>query len=424
MKNNLSQKIGIFAFSLLITVFAVYFYSPVISSHADTASKNLEVNAEIEPVISFSNNTGMVDIDAVSAYRFVSSATTLSVNTNSTFGYSLMIEDLDESSDLVNQSDNTYKITSTFNGTKTSSTMESGTWGFSVDNTNYRSVPTIGNPTLIKSTNSLAITGDNTTVTFGINPGASSPAGHYIDYVLFTAVVNGQGAEPYNMPAMPKTMQAFNCSNGVPGQQYVLTDTRNNKTYHVKTDEHGKCWMLENLDLTGLEVSSENSAFKGSDSNVLNFTVPPSTANWNFSYSDPEVYETNNPQYGAYYNYAAASANFSGNSEWAYRNGSICPAGWEIPDSTYITNYISDPNFLNFTKSGMYDVDNGVLGQGEFGAWWVRNYITSSSDENIDEIDAVLLTEDGKLVTTKMDGKNGLSIRCMQSEHVEYTPIA
>jgi uncharacterized protein (TIGR02145 family) len=476
MKDNIMQKIGIFSFSLLLAMTAAYLYSPVIKSHADE-TEEVEVNAEIDSIISVNASDVELEMDSD---RFATGTATVYVDSNSGYGYSLYIEDLDEDSSMKNQTDNSYTISSTFTGTKTSSTMEKNTWGYSMDGADFSKIPVFGNPTRIKTTNSGST--DNVSVSFGAKVGQTLASGYYVDHILFSAVANGQDGSSAEYTGST-TMQEFVCKNVInPSdfseidteytgysnkyiQKWHLRDTRNNKVYEVAQLSDGNCWMIQNLDISGQEITKDNSALHSKD----NFTIPSSLTTWSFSYTNPEVYSTNNASTGAYYNYATASAGYDtysyeytssyGSTYTNYRSGSICPSGWKLPtysdfsdilskaftyeqmlqieqsvyeirnlernggDETEIANKkneltsmvmpIIESSPANFTKNGMYSVDeNGLTGQGTIGAWW-----TSHDDSNPDtESQNVFMiggSFESMLSSYEIDTRNGVNVRCM-----------
>ena len=55
--------------------------------------------------------------------------------------------------------------------------MDDNTWGFSLDESSYYFIPTLGNPVALKRTNSVHSGYDTTAVDFGAKVGASLTAG-------------------------------------------------------------------------------------------------------------------------------------------------------------------------------------------------------------------------------------------------------
>lgn len=437
-KYDLATKLGIFSISLLATVFAVYTYSPVIKTHADgSATSSVDVNLSVAPRLS-------IYVDDYDAQRmksrtdnFVSETAHIYVDTNSSYGYSLMLEDVDENTNLENRSTSSNsRFTSTFSGSKTSETMDPNTWGYSMDSSNYYKIPVFGNPVLLRSVSS-AIKNENdakTDVEFGVKVGSSTMSGYYADMLLASAIVNGQdGTQVY-------TMQNFKCPSPwpdyddenweMPERTWTLKDERDGRTYEVVLLKDGNCWMTQNLDITDYLASTDDTQYAGRFSGNK-YLIPDSLNDWSFTYNSGEVYETSTEDYGAYYNYNAASlGGTSGaqNSTNYYGSGmSSCPsAKWNLPSSNdwsklfsgyslSLANGISADDLLqvhiNLEKSGSYTLENGVNGQGSIGAWWTDTAPSSAGDRDTKR-NIVLLDNNGLRLETS-DRRNGHSIRCM-----------
>ncbi len=198
MKNlhiNKTTMLGIFASSLLVTASAVYLYSPTFGSHADT-SNSAEVSLTVGEAMSLSldkNNLALTaDINS-----FTSGDITATAITNAQYGYTLTIEDVDGSSNLTHTNSSIDSVlTSSFAGAKTSAEMDSNTWGFSLNATDFYKVPVNGSPVAIKRTNSPMTTdSEDTVVTFGAKVG-NITSGTYTDSVLFTIYTNGVDGNP------------------------------------------------------------------------------------------------------------------------------------------------------------------------------------------------------------------------------------
>ncbi|MBQ6127710.1 hypothetical protein IJI69_03405, partial [Candidatus Saccharibacteria bacterium] len=148
----------------------------------------------------------------------------------------------------------------------------------------------------------------------------------------------------------------------------TLTDSRGGttRTYQVKKLADGKCWMTENLRLIGsfTPTSSDSDVASGS---TFVLTASNSgtwcTTQTQACYDQSMVLDSGRDDYGAYYNWYAATAGTgtysvsSGNA-----SGSICPKGWRLPTGgsggeyqVLYTKYNSSALMLgtpNFTLSG------------------------------------------------------------------------
>ena len=289
MKNlhiNKTTMLGVFASSLLVSASAIYFYSPTFGSHADT-SKSAEVSLTVGSALALSTSADSLALEA-NIGDFAHGSIDVDIVTNSQYGYTLTLEDSDSESSLVHTNPSiSDKLTSEFEGAKTSSVMDNNTWGFSLDTTDYYYIPTLGNPAALKrTTGAVSRDYDRTSVDFGAKVG-NITSGTYTDTVKFTAYVNGVDGNPedgtkpnepgtVNEPAvgihsitdMQDITSDICAETTTPNvdatkldwdgthhddKTYVprvkLTDTRDNKTYLVSKLADGNCWMSQNLAL-------------------------------------------------------------------------------------------------------------------------------------------------------------------------------
>ncbi len=291
-------KIGIFASSLLVTATAVWVYSPVIGTHADS-SVLTSVDVGVSPVIALSLDTNELILD-VTPSNFVSGKINATASSNSQYGYTISLEDVDNSSNMTHVNPNVSDvISSNFSGKKFSSSLTGNTWGFSLDGTNFYKVPVNGSPVAVKrTTEPMATATETTEVTFGVHVDAIT-AGAYSDEVLFTMYVNGQDGNPedgtsvgdtdnegkpeddydgnghcattktiYDISTMQRMTPCI-CANTPTPNDFVgaidmdgsylndpnyvprtlLRDVRDNSTYLVSKLADGNCWMSQNLAL-------------------------------------------------------------------------------------------------------------------------------------------------------------------------------
>ncbi len=160
--------------------------------------------------------------------------------------------------------------------------------------------------------------------------------------------------------------------------QRTLYDVRDMQSYIIRKLADGNCWMARNLAIgcngTGSTYGSDFSTktLTPTDSNVeVDYTT--STARLGNSYDIAQ--QTCNSTYGAWYNYAAASAGtISGTSNSNTLEHDICPAGWKIPPSPTISDIKVFQ--LEPTKGGSFL--NGSLQYGQYGAYWNSNVYNES----------------------------------------------
>ena len=433
--------LGYFAGSLLITAFAVFFYSPVIKSHADSnASENVDINLTIAPTISISVSSDELNLQSLPS-AFVQGSVNVDVVTNSVYGYSLGLEDSDANTNMVYSTAGVNDVlTSNFLNAKTSSEMDDNTWGFSTDGTNYYRINPYGSP--VRLTNSNAPTSvdpgyDRTQVRFGAKVGAHLTAGTYVDTVVFTAYVNGPDGNPSNSTQLygkglstASSMQSFDCSSISNGDTETLVDLRDNQEYDiVKIGD--TCWMQENLNLRGpitltheltnmpvnYEVYTYNEQTEDYDITYepAVFTIPASSLQ-NFVDAVEHKYDSDS----SYKHYYDNGVNGGLYNYWVVRAGvysfegeySICPAGWRLPwygaENMLLEELdTSDPynSAMSLSKGGY--IDDGVLtGVGTTAKYW-----TSEAD---DRYLYQAYSFDGVNNTARMDKIDGLAVRCMK----------
>ncbi len=420
MDNSLDilSKIGIFSLSLFVTATAVYFYSLVIKSHAEEGA-TLNVAANIGSVIALTLDANELNL-STNPNNFVHDSLNVSVSTNSQFGYTLTLEDADDSSNMTHTNSSiTDVVTSAFTGSKTSGDMESNTWGFSLDNTNYYSIPVLGSPVALKRTNTTMETAYETTaVDFGVKVGMLT-AGSYRDTVRFTAYVNGIDGNPDDgtTPSDPgggETMQEFSCSElSNVNDSIILTDTRDGNRYTVKKLADGNCWMTENLRIINKTISN-------TDSNLpegTTWTIPASsTSGFGFVLSNNNKAYLDST-YGGYYTFYTATAGWgkiSLNSGDAKQD--ICPKGWRLPTAgsygefqTLYKNYKSsalmqgDPGFV---LSG-YVFNDSVGGQGSTGFYWSSTIFAENTAHSLK-----ITSSEVEKADRTIKGR-GCSVRCI-----------
>ena len=344
-----------------------------------------------------------------------SNAVTISVSTNTAYGYYLTATagTSSTSSDLVNSSNNTYKFTSIDTSADLSNLSTDNTWGYrtSSDNgttwSNYSGLPKDNNDNgeTGKALIETSTPADSRTLKFKIGAKASADqaAGTYTNVINFYAVAH---AAPEPAPTM-QTMAIADCPTAAPLE---VTDARDGETYKVQQLSDGNCWMLDNLrldptavsltDLQGNTNASNQTLtyFKNGGGTTSDQYATAGVANWSYSYSAPRInasykdttttsYGSGSGKIGVYYNYCAASA-----GSYCYGNGTsagipsgnatedICPAGWRMPTggssgeyqalyTAYNSDVTSFKNALSTPLSGDF-YNSSAYGQGDYGYFW------------------------------------------------------
>lgn len=170
------------------------------------------------------------------------------------------------------------------------------------------------------------------------------------------------------------------CDNATPystnNTQYTLKDSRTNQSYLIRKLADNRCWMVENLYLTGgKSLTSADSDID--ESTVLTqpdgttavgaYKLPSSTSYFD---GNTQTMNTGTKTTGSYYtwNVATAGEGTTGSTTVQTPTNSVCPKGWKLPyeDSTKTENnefytlyskYGSVNAFItpfNFTGVGYY----------------------------------------------------------------------
>lgn len=170
------------------------------------------------------------------------------------------------------------------------------------------------------------------------------------------------------------------CSTDASSWAMTLTDTRDNKFYTVRYI-NGRCWMTQNLNFALISnmILSHDTTNVSSD---ITLGTVGSLDSGN-SYDEPRISISSNSSYGAYYNYAAATAGtITGDSNTAEATQDICPKGWKLPTNNeqWILNnsYIitsGNPYNYNYPKEFMPVMtdryfDGSLSGWRYYGYWW------------------------------------------------------
>lgn len=206
------------------------------------------------------------------------------------------------------------------------------------------------------------------------------------------------------------TMQGMSssiCNSASIGATKTITDTRDNSSYTIRKHEDGRCWMTQNLRLTGSRTltssdSNISSSYTLPASNRSNFSTKTSTTN--------AVYYASNVSYGAYYSWYTATAGTNSS------NASICPKGWKLPSQTDYINltnslgtnqqtYLNSP--YNFTLPGYISGDSGPLDTNSTGDYWTSTNYSGSRAYQF-RVATTFIT-----YTNNSNYYRGLSIRCI-----------
>ena len=402
------SSLSIFSLFLLFgfTIFSLA--TPIIKSNATETKVN--ISTELTPVIAISSPEELnLEILPTVTGAFTSKSLDINVSTNALKGYELYLSSKDETTDMkpeLNPTDTVNKISSTFTGPKTSSTMPNNNWGYSLDNTDYNKIPKKSETKQIKNITTFPTTNDlKTTVHFGTKIDTTLASGRYNADIVFTAVAHNNPAKTLHRIFTMQQMSTDICSatttpkkesttldtdgshhgdsNYVPTK--TLTDVRDNNTYTVSKLADGKCWMTQNLRIINKTITPQ-------DSDVTsNYTIPASSISGFEDYDASNAYVNSD---GGFYSWDTATAGTGTQSlSTQYQNTtvSICPKGWRLPTSG---NNNNDFRFLyakynsssalrsspvNLTLSGIVASFSHMDHQGSSGHYWSSTVDSSFS---------------------------------------------
>ncbi len=421
--SSLMSFFGIFGIFLIIGFVSTFIYSPVFKTNAayiPESSKDVDVTVNVDPVISLSLDSYDVYVES-NINSFDSSSVNVSVDTNSSFGYTLTLEDDDYDTKMyhIDDSIETY-FSSDFLGAKTSAEMPENSWGFTVDGTNYYKIPIATTPAYINYTDERPSSTDVTTVSFGVKTGVV-PSGYYSDRVLFTAYVNGEyGPEEYIIePGTTATMQQFyygDCERMYVGDVVRLQDERDGTYYEVrKVGETYYACITSDLKInTSTPLSYTNTdilsgTFTINQASISDFATVASPNNKAYSSSET-----------SFYTWYTATA---GSVQGAHAEYSICPDGWNLPSvddyeelmEEYSTDYalkqalqLNGSGFINDSGQMVTD-ENGYYAQ-----FWTRDVGSDSTKAK------VFATSNDGTVIRETSQNYGLRIRCItEMRHAE-----
>lgn len=191
---------------------------------------------------------------------------------------------------------------------------------------------------------------------------------------------------PAPTPPNPYCTDPSTCmQNTSSGCDKTLTDGRDGATYTTATIA-GSCWMTQNLRFQGTDLKVDESDVTSPvtltpyslDKNDSSYTNHCDNTN-GYNYACTKL--STNTNYGAYYNYCAASAGeVCNNSTKADATRSICPAGWKLPTQAQLNAVPSkDSHFTAAAGLAGYYYGGSLYYAGTLGHWWAS---TASSATN------------------------------------------
>ena len=433
---RLTTSFSIFSLFLIFGFTILSIFAPIFGSNA-TNNSTQELAAEINPVISLSAPTELsFNINPTAAGVFDSKELKVNISTNAIKGYELYFSSEDEQTSMKHTTPSiTQSISSTFAGSLTSNNMQNNTWGYSLNNTDFKSIPKKTEQVKLKDLNTYPTPAERTqSIYFGVKADTTLPSGTYEKNVVFTAVAHANPPKPqktiHSISTMQQMTPAICTATTTPnraataldtdGSHYgdpnyaptkTLVDTRDNNTYTVSKLADGKCWMTQNLRIIDKTITP-------ADSDVTaNYTIPASSISGFNTYDISNAYVDSDDGFYTWYTATAGTGTQSMSS--GNTAVSICPKGWRLPTGgddgefkIFYNNYHSfsalRSNPVNLTLFGYVD-NSSRRNQGSLGIYW-------SSTVHSDRFAYYLvlnMNSSGVLPASDSYKYHGNSIRCI-----------
>ena len=427
------RNLAIFSTSLIFGFAVLSMFAPIIISNASDSVTQFSL--EVKPVLALAAppELDFGNITPTNAGTFTSKSVDALVATNAIKGYELYFSSKDEATDMLNT--NTAisdKITSSFTGTVTNTTMGKNNWGYSMNNTDFTAIPKKSGHKQLRNLTTKPTTDElKTTVHFGTKISTNLVAGNYEKSVLFTAVAHANPAKTLHSISKMQQMTPEICAAtttpnktattlDTDGSHYgdpnyaptkTLVDTRDNNTYTVSKLADGRCWMTQNLRIAGKTLTP-------ADSDVTtDYTIPASSLSGFISYDTSNAYVDSDGGFYTWYTATAGTGTQALSTDGQNTTVSICPKGWRLPTSgnngefeVLYDNYYSSSalrsNPINLTLSGNVAISSRG-GQGSYGEYWSSTVYSSSNAYDLS------LNASNAGFASHYDKTNGFSVRCI-----------
>ena len=427
------RNLAIFSTSLIFGFAVLSMFAPIIISNASDSVTQFSL--EVKPVLALAAppELDFGNITPTNAGTFTSKSVDALVATNAIKGYELYFSSKDEATDMLNT--NTAisdKITSSFTGTVTNTTMSKNNWGYSLNNTDFTAIPKKSGHKKLRNLTTKPTTDElKTTVHFGTKISTNLVAGNYEKSVLFTAVAHANPAKTLHSISKMQQMTPEICAAtttpnktatalDTDGSHYgdsnyaptkTLVDTRDDNTYTVSKLADGKCWMTQNLRIAGKTLTP-------ADSDVTtDYTIPASSLSGFISYDTSNAYVDSDGGFYTWYTATAGTGTQALSTDGQNTTVSICPKGWRLPTSgnngefeVLYDNYYSSSalrsNPINLTLSGNVAISSRG-GQGSYGEYWSSTVYSSSNAYDLS------LNASNAGFASHYDKTNGFSVRCI-----------
>jgi uncharacterized protein (TIGR02145 family) len=263
--------------------------------------------------------------------------------------------------------------------------------------------------------------------------------------------------DPECVEPPPPAMQSFTlskCSSLALGEVVILRDIRNNQDYRIKKLPDGKCWMIDNLKLAGVQLTNYNTNILAENSPV---TLPAPGTNSN-GYDVLRIWDPGASSYcagtngdigngsitgcGYLYNFYTATATTAPQSYNTYPDtaaGDICPANWRLPKGgawdiptnefyqlnaamhnngagTTSSNYGNSAHAVGWQLSGNWQgafsglYNSGFISQGSSGYFWSSTVSDANTAHSLQFDSSSVIP-----ATAAVSRSYGFSARCLMS---------
>jgi len=404
-----------------------------IFSASSAFADNVDYSVTIEPSLTLTIPTSSIVLNLdPSSKTFDSKDLNVSVGTNNKTGYKLTLSTPNDNTNLERDtSGDTTAISATIptldTGTYTESTFTANKWGYSINsNTAIPStitsgfIPFVSGNTLMER--DTAVNQDQTNLTFASKIDYLQPAGAYSTTLQFNIVANPLVDYMQNLnPALCTTTPM------------TVVDKRDNQEYVIQRLADGNCWMITNLNLGAVELTTDLT------SNNTNLSTPISASSFNSwkngSGSGGERYvvvsgidSVSQTPNGVLYNFCAASGSTRCGSTTAKATDDICPAGWRLPTSVgtsseYTRLYNQYGSYANMTKPianggaafarpGYSPSGTSISNSGTYGFYWSSEHTSATTVWG-----GLYLSPDGTVYPDNYIGRSyGASVRCILND--------
>ena len=430
----LASWLGFTTLTSFLFLVALFLISP---TKQYTHATQTDMTVDVPTVVSLSATTPDA-INISDSTTFYTTSTTVTANTNSEGGYTLTMASNDpNSTDLINQDTTTTipSIDSAITIDATGSNFTTNRWAYHSPlhaTDSYNPIPANNSAETIASADQ-AVSGDTSTVTFGVKASSSLPAGEYKNTVVFSIIAKekpkdlSKATYLQDLATHPEycANTTIATADNYADVTYTLKDSRDQKEYRVRKLKDGNCWMIDDLSIAGVTVTSADT-----DMESGSYELPDALASGgSYSYTEGYIWQNTGSFAGKYlYNWHAATVSSvdvttitSGNA-----SSSVCPKGWKLPsgglgDQSFYklyntSDYTSSANMRSttnggpeFTLAGRWS--NGYGSQGSSGRYWSRTAYRSNSIRAYN-----LYLDSSSVYPQDNDNKNcGFSVRCVTS---------